>query len=242
MTVSKLATINKYDWQSGGNFGQIIRKPINKIVLHHNAGTGINVVPNCWVSRQASAHYQIENGTIISCLDEDITGWHCGAAGADNNSHTIGIEHQNSTGAPDWKVSAENQEKSAQLVAEICQRRNIPIDRNHIVRHREMPNCQTACSGGLDIEWIVKRAKEIAGQATHNNSANYTRKGEINMYLIFAIDTGNWYVSNGVQCKWVKTERMLKNYQNEFGKLNLRVDKMYSSELYAEFPQNKIIK
>lgn len=67
-------------------------------------------------------------------------------------------------------------------------------------------------------------------------------KGEIEMYLIYTIDTKNWYVSNGVQCKWVKTERMLKNYQDEFGKLNLRVDKMYSSELYAEFPKNKIIK
>lgn len=67
-------------------------------------------------------------------------------------------------------------------------------------------------------------------------------KGEIEMYLIYTIDAKNWYVSNGVQCKWVKNERFLKNFQNDFGKLNLPVDKMYSSELYAEFSKDQIIK
>ena len=161
MTISKLATVQKYDWQRSGHFGQIPRKPIDKIVLHHNGGTGSNVVPNCWLEREASAHYQIENGVIISCLDEEITAWHCGAKGYDNNSHTIGIEHQNSTGAPNWLVSPENQEKSAQLVAEIATRRGIPIDRAHIVRHNEMPGTSTDCSGGLDIDWVVARANQI---------------------------------------------------------------------------------
>lgn len=91
-------------------------------------------------------------------------------------------------------------------------------------------------------------AKDIVNCKGNSNSDNNSgsspqlQKGEIEMYLIYTIDTKNWYVSTGVECKWVKTDRMLKNYQNEFGKLNLRVDKMYSSELYAEFPKNKIIK
>ncbi|RZI47978.1 peptidoglycan recognition protein family protein [Lactococcus kimchii] len=216
MTVSKLATVSKYSWQRGGNFGQIARKPINKLVLHHNAGTGSGVVPNCWVGRQASAHYQIENGTIISCLDEDITAWHCGASGVDNNSHTIGIEHQNSTGAPDWKVSAENQEKSAQLVAEICKRRGIPIDRNHIVRHREMPNCQTACSGGLDIDWIVNRAKEIAGEATASSSSKTKEINEEEIMKIIKLPNNATYYlvrSTGVTTltaqEWIGVKRVL---------------------------------
>ncbi len=61
------------------------------------------------------------------------------------------------------------------------------------------------------------------------------------MYLIYTVDTNNWYVSNGVQCRWVKTERALKNYKDEFGKLNLRIDNMYSTELYKEFPKDTII-
>ncbi|QDK71948.1 NlpC/P60 family protein [Lactococcus protaetiae] len=80
------------------------------------------------------------------------------------------------------------------------------------------------------------------GDDSGSSSNNQTNKGEIEMYLINTIDTKTWYVSNGVQCKWIKTERVLRNYQNEFGKLNLPVDKMYSTELYNEFAQDKILK
>lgn len=67
------------------------------------------------------------------------------------------------------------------------------------------------------------------------------KKEVINMYLINTIDTNNWYVSDGVTCRWVRTERFLKNYKNEFGKLNLPVDKVYSSELYKEFKKESIL-
>lgn len=98
--------------------------------------------------------------------------------------------------------------------------------------------------GGFDGIVRKKAEPKPPNNNSENNSESNSQanKGEIKMYLIYTIDTNNWYVSNGVQCKWVKTERMLKNYQNEFGKLNLRVDKMYSTELYKEFPKNTIIK
>ena len=110
-------------------------------------------------------------------------------------------------------------------------------------------------SGGVDLfnymgwqmsylGWseAVDGLRIVENVADNNSGSNpQPQKGEIEMYLILAIDTGNWYVSNGVQCKWVKTDRMLKNYQNEFGKLNLPVDKMYSTELYKEFPKDTII-
>lgn len=66
------------------------------------------------------------------------------------------------------------------------------------------------------------------------------KKGDIKMYLIETIDTKNFYISDGVSCRWIRTERFLKNYKNEFGKLNLPVDKVYSSELYKEFPKDTI--
>lgn len=96
---------------------------------------------------------------------------------------------------------------------------------------------------GITQQQFAKDIANCKGNSSSSGDANnIVNEGEIEMYLIYAIDTKNWYVSNGVQCKWVKTERMLKNYQNEFGKLNLRVDKMYSTELYKEFPKDKIIK
>jgi hypothetical protein len=162
MTISPVATIRDFAWQSSKHFGGT-RKPIDILVLHHNAGTNFNAVPNVWLTRQASAHYQVGPNAIKACLDEDIVAWHAGATNYDNNSHTIGIENVNSAGAPNWPVAQATQENCARLVAEICKRRGIPIDRNHIKGHREMPGCATTCPGGLNLDWIVKRAKEING-------------------------------------------------------------------------------
>lgn len=86
-----------------------------------------------------------------------------------------------------------------------------------------------------------RRQAEVNLFNTPVSGGSGTNKGEIEMYLIMTIDTKNWYVSNGVQCKWIKSERFLNNFQNDFGKLNLPVDKMYSTELYKEFPKDTII-
>ncbi|MGL4481420.1 MAG: glycoside hydrolase family protein, partial [Lactococcus garvieae] len=86
-----------------------------------------------------------------------------------------------------------------------------------------------------------RRQAEVNLFNTPVSGGSETNKGEIEMYLIMTIDTKNWYVSNGVQCKWIKSERFLNNFQNDFGKLNLPVDKMYSTELYKEFPKDTII-
>jgi len=190
MVVSKLATIKDYSWQSSGHFGQIPRKPIDMIVLHHNDGTNFDAVPNIWLTREASAHYQIGPTQIKSCLDESITAWHCGANGYDNNSHTIGIEHVNSTLAPDYLVDPRTEENSAQLVVDIATRYNIPIDRQHIVKHKEMPGCQTDCCGGLRIDWIVARALQIVGKS--NSVSTAPEKHLLNVDGLWGLDT--WHI------------------------------------------------
>ena len=82
---------------------------------------------------------------------------------------------------------------------------------------------------GVDGVQIV----EEIGKETKNNFTE-----EIEMYLIECTDTKRYYISNGVDIRYVRTIRMLSNYRNQFGKLNLRVDKMYQSELDAEFGTN----
>ncbi|WP_232252367.1 CHAP domain-containing protein [Lactococcus garvieae] len=93
---------------------------------------------------------------------------------------------------------------------------------------------------GNPIQGCIDVIKQMGGELSSTKPT--PNKGEIEMYLIMTIDTKNWYVSNGVQCKWIRSQRFLKNYQNDFCKFNLPVDQMYSTELYAEFPQDKIIK
>ena len=79
----------------------------------------------------------------------------------------------------------------------------------------------------------VEKPKTKTKKETENNFTE-----EIEMYLIECIDSKRWYVSTGVDVRYIKTTRMLGNYGNQFGKLNLRVDKMYQKELDIEFGTN----
>uniref|UniRef100_UPI00359C89D4 hypothetical protein n=1 Tax=Lactococcus garvieae TaxID=1363 RepID=UPI00359C89D4 len=100
-------------------------------------------------------------------------------------------------------------------------------------------------SEAVDGKRVVEVVKESQQKEATQISSNQT--GEIEMYLIQICDDkgkykGRWYVSDGVSCRYVRTPRMLANYQNQYGKLNLRVDKMYSTELFEEFGGEKNIK
>ncbi|WLW38650.1 lysin [Lactococcus phage STA251] len=98
-------------------------------------------------------------------------------------------------------------------------------------------------AGGQVLQGLVRRRqaeldlfnKPVTGTSNQNNQT----KGEIKMYLIRGLDGSgkpkHWYVSDGVSVRHIRTMRMLRNYQNEFGKLNLLVDTMFISEIEQEF-------
>ena len=102
---------------------------------------------------QVSAHYGIgKNGEVHQYVQENDSAWHAGRVDApvwkliklnvNPNLYTIGIEHE---GKPDDVWTDAMKQSSATLIREICQRWQIPIDRNHIVGHFEVfskkPNC-----------------------------------------------------------------------------------------------------
>lgn len=101
---------------------------------------------------------------------------------------------------------------------------------------------------GITQQQFAKDIANCKGNSSSSGDANnIVNEGEIEMYLIQIVDTntkykGRWYISDGVSCRYVRTPRMLANYQNQYGKLNLRVDKMYSIELFKEFGGEKNIK
>ena len=163
MASSKYTT--EYNFNVGGHMtpGRQGHK-IDRITIHHNANVN-DVVPQVWQSRASSAHYQVTPNAVRQCVDENNTAWHAGNWAM--NLRSIGIEHLNSTGAPSWQVAPETIERSAHLVADICQRYGIPCDRQHIIKHSEVPR-STACPGGLDIDKLVNRARELMGQPADN--------------------------------------------------------------------------
>lgn len=92
---------------------------IDKILIHHNSGR--LTTRGCWdtwQTRQASAHYQVEESGRIGQLvwDRD-TAWH--ASNWKANQTSIGIEHANND-TKAWTISPATLEAGAHLVAALC--------------------------------------------------------------------------------------------------------------------------
>jgi N-acetyl-anhydromuramyl-L-alanine amidase AmpD len=76
---------------------------------------------------QASAHYCIDDNSIVQCVHDADTAWH--APGANHNG--LGFEHAGfaAQGKKDWQdpYSQQMLDLSAQLVAEKCEEHHIPV-------------------------------------------------------------------------------------------------------------------
>src|SRR3989338_5731378 len=147
------------------------------VVIHIMDGTLIGT--DSWFanpSSQVSAHYGIgRTGEVHQYVQENDDAWHAGPDDAllsqliktniNPNLYTIGIEHE---GKPNDVWTDATKQSSATLIREICQRWQIPIDRNHIVGHFEIfskkPNCPASNKAILD-ELVA-----LAGQQTTNPS------------------------------------------------------------------------
>lgn len=91
--------------------------------------------------------------------------------------------------------------------------------------------------------------KKAAPKPPNNNSENSNIKGEEEMMLLKIVDTtgphkGKWFISNGTHLRYIRTPRMLASYQNQYAKMNLKTDSIYSSELFGkkgEFDEKNVI-
>lgn len=141
-------------WKGSPNYSTV-RSKVDRIYIHWivgNLATADNVFSS--PASQVSAHYGVENGTVHQYVNEAHTAWHAGTGS--ENQRSIGIEH---SAAPGRDASSQTLETSAQLIAEICKRHNIPCDRNHIKKHSE--NIATQCPGTIPIDYLVQRANQI---------------------------------------------------------------------------------
>jgi N-acetyl-anhydromuramyl-L-alanine amidase AmpD len=144
------------------------------VILHIMAGTLKGT--DSWFANpvaQASAHYGIGlNGEIHQYVNENDMAWHAGVVirptwkllnpKVNVNKETIGIEHE---GQPITVWSREMKESSASLVADICKRWGIPLDRDHIIGHYQISagrrdNCPSlGRNKNQIIEEIINLAK-----------------------------------------------------------------------------------
>ena len=123
-----------------------------------------------WFSKPesgVSAHYLVGlDGSVAQFVEESDTARHAGRVsnptaglydGTDPNLYTVGIEFEDG-GRPDAVERTEAQyEAGAALIAAVARRWSIPLDRAHVVGHRELTDRKT-CPGNLDLDELVQRA------------------------------------------------------------------------------------
>lgn len=115
-----------------------------------------------------SAHYLVDNQTIVQMVTEENIAWHA----RDANPYSIGIEINPKTPGDTYKTVS-------QLVADICKRRGIAITRQNIIGHREVVNTQ--CPGTIDIDRVIREAKQGTGTSVPSNQGG---GGMANMYTM----------------------------------------------------------
>lgn len=134
------------------------------IVLHTMVGTMAGADARFQQSsQQASAHYGVGlDGRLVQWVDEKDAAWTNGATGrggVGDNLDSITLEHEDGGDYNGPRTPALYAASSA-LVRDVCLRYGVPIDRQHIIGHRECTYAQTSCPDALDVDRIVAAAAQ----------------------------------------------------------------------------------
>lgn len=143
---------------------------------------------------QVSAHYGVgQQGQIDQYVAEERAAWHGGnvlrptwgllKAGINPNRYTIGIEH---AGFATDAWTDIMYETSASLVRDICDRWNIPLDRNHIIGHREIFAGKTCPGFNVSLDKLIQLA---GGHVTSSSTGNGGASGGPAFHIVQRGDT-----------------------------------------------------
>ena len=125
---------------------------LDRIVLHHMDGTLAGTHAHFTnPSSQVSAHFGIGRDITVQWVSTGDTAYHAGVWGM--NLRSIGIEVED-LGRDEYTDGQYT--RAAQLLRDLASTHGIPLDRIHVIGHREV--VATACPGTLDIDRIVEEA------------------------------------------------------------------------------------
>ncbi|MBP3634226.1 MAG: N-acetylmuramoyl-L-alanine amidase [Oscillospiraceae bacterium] len=126
------------------NYGGLRAGTVEYLVVHYTA------VPNdtaenegAYFAREqvgASAHYFVDEKTIVSSVPEEYAAWHCGAASYRHdrcrNSNSIGVEICTKGTHGDYRFHPQALERARQLLRKLMERYQIPAER--VLRHYDV--------------------------------------------------------------------------------------------------------
>lgn len=165
------------DWQPAdpNNYTAVsYDRGIKYVVIHTADGSYWGTIS--WFknpSAKVSAHYVVsKGGAIAQCVKDKDIAWHAG--NWTYNKHSIGIEHEGYTYQNGWTDA--QYKASAKLTRWICLTYGIPMDRQHIIGHIEVPGA-THTDPGPYFDWtyymnLVKNGTTSGGGSTGGSTAS----------------------------------------------------------------------
>lgn len=160
----------KWHEASPKNYTQGRTAKIDRVVIHVAEGTFGGTL-NWFQNPQAgvSAHFTVAaDGRVGQSVSEKNTAWHAGPVPngqPEMNPRSIGIEHEGVQNAQNpWQPTEAQLNATAELVAGICQRWDIPADRAHIIGHNEVNPQRAARANCPGKGWPWARFIELVQQ------------------------------------------------------------------------------
>ncbi|MFJ6083383.1 N-acetylmuramoyl-L-alanine amidase [Streptomyces sp. NPDC092369] len=111
---------------------------IDRVIIHVTQGSYASAVKVFQdPAHQAAAHYIVrKDGDVTQMIRELDVAYHAG--NREFNERSVGIEHEGFVDRPQDFTDAMYA-ASARLTAGICKRYGIPVDREHVIGHVEVP-------------------------------------------------------------------------------------------------------
>ncbi|WP_275465708.1 N-acetylmuramoyl-L-alanine amidase [Streptomyces noursei] len=150
------APYEQYD--NGTNYGNhdLADRPkdqrIDTLVIHDTEGSWDTTLRLIKDPKYVSWHYTIRSadGLIAQHVRTQDVAWHAGNWYV--NSHSIGIEHEGFLAAPDAWYTEAMYRASARLVKYLAEKYDIPLDRQHVLGHDNVPGTIPSTIAGMHTD------------------------------------------------------------------------------------------
>ncbi|GAA0606254.1 N-acetylmuramoyl-L-alanine amidase [Virgibacillus siamensis] len=155
---------------------------INYIIIHDIEGTYMEGINTFLSQSYVSAHYVLRStdGQITEMVRPDDVAWHAGNWYV--NYHSIGLEHAGvAVEGAEW-YSEQMYHASARLVRYLAERYDIPLDRQHILGHDEVPGTSAEDQSSMHWDpgpyWNWEHYFKLLGEPVHARDEEVEEDGD----------------------------------------------------------------
>ncbi|WP_030798790.1 N-acetylmuramoyl-L-alanine amidase [Streptomyces sp. NRRL S-337] len=150
---------------------------VDTIVIHDTEGSWDVTLKLIKDPKYVSWNYTVRSsdGLIAQHVPGKDVAWHAGNWYV--NSHSIGIEHEGFLAAPDAWYTEAMYRSSARLVKYLSRKYDVPLNRQHILGHDNVPGTTTSTIPGMHTDpgpyWDWAHYFELLGKPFHATAGKH---------------------------------------------------------------------